>query len=50
MNLLKKYRILMIFIVIILLFMGSIMVLEESKVPSREKAFGKIMISRRCDV
>ncbi len=50
MNIIKKYRLLMIFIVIMLLLMGSILAATELDTPSHEKTSGKIMISRRCDL
>ncbi len=48
MNIIKKYRGLMIFIIILLLIAGSILIFAGQDSPSHEKTSGKIMISRWC--
>ena len=48
MNFIRKYRLLMIFIVILLILAGTILISIGAESPSGEKTSGKIMISRWC--
>jgi|GEM_PF-5343970 len=47
MNIIKRYRLLLLFFIVLLMLLGCFLALAEVNSPSNEKAAGKIMISVR---